>query len=64
MTADNRPNLQGIWDFSTITPLQRPKEFAGKAFLTKQEAEAWARDLMKRQSLDNRDGGNQRNGGS
>ena len=22
--ADGRPDLQGVWDFRTITPLQRP----------------------------------------
>ena len=23
--ADGRPDLQGIWDFGTITPLERPR---------------------------------------
>ena len=32
------PDLQGIWTGSTITPLERPKEFAGKEFLTDEEA--------------------------
>jgi hypothetical protein len=32
------PDLQGTWDFTTITPLQRPKELAGKEFLTEREA--------------------------
>ena len=36
--ADGRPELQGIWSFANATPLQRPKEFAGKAVLTDQEA--------------------------
>ena len=25
-TADGRPDLQGVWDFSSVTPLQRPAE--------------------------------------
>ena len=32
------PDLQGIWNNSTITPLERPKELAGTAFLTDQQA--------------------------
>ena len=33
-TAWGAPNLQGIWDFRTITPLERPEELGEKAFLT------------------------------
>src|SRR5262245_4616138 len=34
------PDLQGTWTGSTITPLERPREFADKAVLTKEEASA------------------------
>src|SRR5688572_19890022 len=34
------PDLQGTWDFTTLTPLQRPPELAGKEFLTEAEAAA------------------------
>ena len=34
------PDLQGIWTGSTLTPLERPKELAGKQFLTDEEAAA------------------------
>jgi hypothetical protein len=34
------PDLQGTWTGSTLTPLERPKEFAGKAVLTPEEAAA------------------------
>ena len=37
-TAWGAANLQGIWDFRTITPLQRPEELGEKAFLTEEEA--------------------------
>ena len=40
-TPDGRPNLAGIYSFSTITPLQRPTTLAGKATLTDGEAEAF-----------------------
>ena len=32
------PDLQGAWDFRTITPLQRPEDLGDKAFLTEEEA--------------------------
>ena len=34
------PNLGGVWTGTTITPLQRPKELAGKEFYTPEEAAA------------------------
>jgi hypothetical protein len=34
------PDLQGTWDFTTIAPLQRPAEFAGREYLTEDEAAA------------------------
>jgi hypothetical protein len=37
-TPDGQPDLQGFWTNSTITPLERPKEFAGKQFFTPAEA--------------------------
>ena len=39
-TADGQPDLQGIWTNATLTPFERPAEFAGKAILTEQEAAA------------------------
>ena len=32
------PDLMGVWDFRTLTPLERPKELAGKQVLTDAEA--------------------------
>ena len=37
-TALGQTDLQGVWDFRTITPLQRPEELADKEFLTAEEA--------------------------
>jgi hypothetical protein len=34
---DGHPDLQGIWSFATITPLQRPDDLAGKQVLTDEE---------------------------
>ena len=32
------PDLGGIWDFRTITPLERPEQYGDRAFLTEEEA--------------------------
>ena len=32
------PDLQGVWDFRTITPLQRPEALGDQEFLTEEEA--------------------------
>ncbi len=37
-TAWGQPDLGGIWDFRTITPMERPEELADKEFLTAEEA--------------------------
>ena len=37
-TPDGQPDLQGVWDYRTITPLERPKELGTKAFFTEEEA--------------------------
>jgi hypothetical protein len=37
-TPWGHPDLQGIWTNSTITPLERPAQFAGREFLTEEEA--------------------------
>ena len=36
-TADGQPDLQGVWDFRTLTPLQRPADRADQALLTEEE---------------------------
>ena len=40
-TAWGDPNLQGTWDNRTITPLERPREFAERESLTAAEASAY-----------------------
>jgi hypothetical protein len=39
-TADGQPDLQGVWTNATLTPFERSAQFAGKATITDQEAEA------------------------
>ena len=37
-TPWGHPDLQGVWDFRTITPLERPEELGERAFLTDERA--------------------------
>ena len=37
-TAWGQPDLQGVWDFRSITPMQRPNDRADQEFLTTEEA--------------------------
>ena len=39
------PDLQGIWDFRSLTPMERPAELAGKEFLTAEEAAVFVQGL-------------------
>jgi hypothetical protein len=53
---DNHPDLQGIWNFATLTPLERPAELAGKSHLSDQEAADFAKRTIERRNFDRRDG--------
>ena len=47
-TADGRPDLSGVWNFSTATPMQRPEELSGRARLTAEEAAEYEAELAAR----------------
>jgi hypothetical protein len=51
-TADGKPNLTGIYSFSTITPLQRPAALGDKATLSNEEAVAFEASENTRQNRD------------
>src|ERR1041384_3965596 len=38
-TEGGQPDLQGVWNFNSGVPLERPAAFAGKKFFTKEEFE-------------------------
>jgi len=46
---DGQPDLQGIWDFRSATPLQRPPQFAGREFMTAEEAAEYERRAAERE---------------
>jgi hypothetical protein len=47
-TVDGHPDLQGVWDYRTLTPLERPPQFAGKEFLTDEEIADYERRAAAR----------------
>ena len=51
-TPDGMPDLQGVWDFRTMTPLERPSELAGKQVLTAEEAAVYERETLAARDKD------------
>jgi hypothetical protein len=51
-TADGKPDLQGVWDYRTITPLERPAALGTKAFFTDEEAAKYEQQENGRQNRD------------
>jgi hypothetical protein len=51
-TPDGQPDLEGIWTSGFITPVERPKEMAGKPFFTQEEAAALEARVAKANSKD------------
>src|SRR6476620_974665 len=42
------PDLQGVWDYKTITPLERPANFGDRQFLTDEEVARLEANAAKR----------------
>ena len=57
-TEFGHPELRGVWNFSSNTPLQRPSEYADREFLTQAEVdEIHARNIARSEASDNSRGG-------
>lgn len=55
LNAQGHPNIQGVWDFRTLTPLERPKDMADKAiFTTAAEEEAYRQRALYINDTDNK----------
>ena len=52
--ADGHPDLNGMWDFSVVTPLERPSEFADALFLSSDEAAAYVQRVAEATDRDKR----------
>jgi hypothetical protein len=46
--------IDGTWSFATLTPLERPAEFAGRASISLAEAAKYAKDAIERNNADRR----------
>lgn len=53
--ASSEPDISGYWTNTTLTPLERPAELAGKAVLTEQEAADYQRKVLAAVDYDQRD---------
>jgi hypothetical protein len=51
-TPDGQIDIEGVWDFSTITPLERPAGLEDKATFTAAEAASFEREENLRQNRD------------
>ncbi len=51
-TPDGQPDVSGIFTFRTITPFQRPEQFAGQETLNPEEAAAFESSERTRQNRD------------
>jgi hypothetical protein len=52
-TAWGDPDLQGTWNYATLTPLERPKEFEGKDVLTAEEVAEFERRTGQQRARNN-----------
>jgi hypothetical protein len=48
-TSDGHPDLQGIWDYRSATPLERPSRFEGREFMTPAEIAEYERLAAERE---------------
>ena len=54
-TPEGQPDLQGYWTNATVTPLERPAEFAGKEFMTEAEAAAYEKKKLAQENSQSED---------
>ena len=51
-TAWGAPDLQGVWDFRSLTPMERPAELVDKEVFTAEEAATFSEGFLQRESRD------------
>ncbi len=49
---DGKPDLQGVWSFATVTPMERPSELGEKAVLSEAEAADFEATSARRSNRD------------
>ena len=53
-TVSGRPDLQGVWDYRSLTPLERPTELGDQAFRSEEETAAFVAETLARRNNDQR----------
>ena len=51
------PDLEGVWTYATMTPLERPRDLAAKSVLSDAEAAEYERQTLARQATTNNTAG-------
>jgi hypothetical protein len=51
--AQGNPNIQGTWDYRTLTPLERPQSLGDKAVFSAEEQEAFRKHVIEVSNVDN-----------
>src|SRR5712692_8618169 len=51
-TSYGQPDLQGVWDYRTVTPLERPRTLTDKKVLTNEEAAAFEEEINRSENRD------------
>ncbi len=49
-------DLHGTWNYSSLTPFERPEEFSGRPTISLEEGARYERQLIERNNADRRDG--------
>ena len=51
-TPHGHPDISGVWDFRTVTPLERPEEFADQEFLSAEEVAQYEAERVRANNAD------------
>ena len=51
-TGWGAPDLQGVWDFRSLTPMERPADLADQETFTEEEAASFSEEVIRDQSRD------------
>src|SRR5579859_1352885 len=54
-TPDGHPDLQGIWTNATLTPMERPAQFANQPTLTDADATAYEKKDLEGSNIDKKE---------
>ncbi len=54
-TSWDAPDLQGVWDFRSLTPMERPADLADQEVFTSEEAASFSEEILQERSRDQED---------